>query len=213
MYESGTSRDAIKAAMLTAAAGLLTTLITLLVGWLQERGSASRRLKATEEALKRVQFWEAWHRMRTVIAPGESQGTNDIVASELSLLMQSLKSGESVETEVVHRRREEEHDYAVSRFGRFRRWFLLYKPLRWFAWIPRFYFYMWVLGACGTFIAGLVFLAMAIARQDTLELRGQSFGMSAGYALAAVFFRWLAVVVDRPRLSLKPRLDSVSTLK
>jgi hypothetical protein len=131
--------DPFDAALLNAAAGVFTTLLTLMVGWLHERGADSRRLSARDEALKRVQFLEAWYRTRIAVAPHEAEESQTLILSELDSAMESVRA---LEIPVATPALKIERDNALARMGRFRRWFLLYKPSRDFVWFPRSFFYV-----------------------------------------------------------------------
>lgn len=194
MPDQNTADASVYAALLTAAAGLVTTSLTLIVGWLQTRNAESRRLKEIDEAVKHVQFLEEWHRTRLAVAPNESEGSRSVVLAELDAAMERVKA---LQSPVVNSESAVERETYLAKLSWYRRWFLLYLPSRPLAWLPRVFFYLsflppwsWLLGErmthqqFGFFFAG--------------PLDAVSWSSLFGMELIVLFFaRWLAVSADQ----------------
>jgi hypothetical protein len=192
------------AAMLAAAAGVVTTSLTLLVGWLQTRNAASRRLKEIEEAHKRVSFLEEWHRTRLAVAPNESEESRSLVLAELDAAMERVKN---LQSSTASSPAAIEREAYVARLSWYRRWFLLYMPGRPLAWLPRVFFYLsflppwgwlqgerWTYKTYGFWFPGL-FDAISWCSLLGIEL------------LVLWFARWLAISAEKkPFVSGHPAL-------
>ncbi len=184
--------SSIYAALLTATAGVFTTLLTLVVGWLQGKGATARRTNARDEALKQVQFLQAWYRTRATVAPNETEEIRSIVLRELDAAMQSVRA---LEVPTVASAASIERDKAVAKLGSFRRWFLLYRPVRLLAWLPRLFFYISVVFTtylvCGYGYAAYVWSRRSIP---------QDYPYVISILLATCLFaRWFAIFSDKGR--------------
>jgi len=87
MPEPVPHQESVYAALLTAAAGVFTTTLTLLVGWLHDRGADARRASATKQLLDRVQLLGAWYLTRTWVSPEDVESSRALVKQELDLAL------------------------------------------------------------------------------------------------------------------------------
>jgi len=188
MFEApASSESSIYPALLTAAAAVFTSLLTQLIGWLQTKSADSRRAKTIEEAVKRVQFLEGWYRTRLAVAPNELEAVRSIVQHELDAAMERIKT---LEIPAVTPAWLGERNARIAKLSWFRRWFLLYKPVRLLAWLPRLYFY---LSAAFATLYAVGLAVIPLANVDWLRLF-----VNSSIFLATVFSaRWFAVFVDR----------------
>lgn len=136
-------QESVYAALLNAAAGVFTTTLTLLVGWLHDRGADARRASATKQLLDRVQLLGAWYLTRTWVSPEDVESSRALVKQELDLAMEAVKR---LRVSAVEPGSAARSNQAAAKYSWFRRWFLLYMPSTFFAWLPRlfFYFCLWM---------------------------------------------------------------------
>jgi len=86
-----------------------------------------------------VQFLEGWYRTRLAVAPNELEAVRSLVQHELDAATERIKA---LEIPVVTPAWLVERNAGIAKLSWFRRWFLLYKPVRLLAWLPRLYFYL-----------------------------------------------------------------------
>ena len=139
MAEPPASADSLYAALLTAAAGVFTTALTLAVGWLHDRGTDSRRTSAVKEAAERVHLLEAWYRTRVMVAPEDVEKTRTLILAELDSAMESVRE---LETAIGNPTLTAQRQRRLAHLPWIRRWLLLYQPLHPLAWLPRLFFYI-----------------------------------------------------------------------
>lgn len=193
MPEPVPHQESVYAALLTAAAGVLTTALTLLVGWLHDRGADARRTSATKQLLDRVQLLQAWYFTRTWVSPDDVESCRSVVKQELDLAMEAVKrlGIPAVEPGVAARSTQ-----AAAKYNWFRRWFLLYKPSTFFAWLPRlfFYFCLWMLALEVSDLFTLVMFYPRLILKDALRRNMTSLAILFITFLGA---RWFAIWVDK----------------
>lgn len=177
--------------LMEAVVGLVCMMLTGIATWVKDLNSHGRRLRTLDEATKRVAFWDAWSKSLAAI---DSQQNPQTLAEKVKL--EVIAAAESVERAfhslAMEQAKEvsarQTHERTLSTISQLRRWFLLYKPVRWFAWIPRVFFYIYALEA--------PLLPFVAERQKDFAAR---LFMFLGLSLFAAFFRWLSVRVDKPR--------------
>jgi hypothetical protein len=183
----------IYAALLTAAAGVFTTLVTLLVGWAQRKGSESRRLSAIEEAGKRVEFLEAWYRTRVAVTPDDLEESRGLVLRELDAAMRCVKM---YDVPVAKPMSAEERKKYVASLSWFRRWFLLYRPAKALTIPARVLFQLvcvWEILTCFAIVSG----AYDNPRNYTSGYIKDLLYSVTVWTAVALLMRFFAVFVDR----------------
>ncbi len=195
MSEPAASSDSLRAALLTAAAGVLTTLITLLVGWLHTRSADSRRTSAIEEAGKRVQFLEAWYRTRMAVVPDELEESRRLVLQQLDAVMDHVQA---TETLVGKAGASEEWSAHVSKLSWVRRWLLFYRPVRPLAWLPRAFFYLSAVYLTYGCLATIDVILTDYRWPALLRVNLINYSRFLAIVLATTLLvRWFAVFVDK----------------
>ncbi len=128
--------------------GLVGTLVTVIATWAKDLNSSAHRIRTLDEATKRAVFWDTWSKALAAADPEASLATlTSKVKTEV------LAAAESVEKAfhvlAVQQASEahaiQEHQRSRDSIPRLRRWLLLYKPPRARAWIPRIFFYIYLL--------------------------------------------------------------------
>jgi hypothetical protein len=144
MPDAGSSKELITA-MVGAGGALASTLITAVVGWLKDRGEVARRLSRLDDAGKRVAFLRTWAEARDELAPADAERTRNQVILQLDSIMDEFRTV-SAQHAASPALAASEKRKAV---GWFRKALLLYKPIRWRAWVPRIFFYLMVAETIG----------------------------------------------------------------
>jgi hypothetical protein len=193
MPEPVPHQESVYAALLTAAAGVFTTTLTLLVGWLHDRGADARRASATKQLLDRVQLLGAWYLTRTWVSPEDVESSRALVKQELDLAMQAVKRLRISAGEPGVAARSNQ---AVAKYSWFRRWFLLYMPSTFFAWLPRlfFYFCLWMV------VSELYSLFTAVLFGPWVVLKEMFRTYMTNLVVFFILFlgaRWFALWVDK----------------
>jgi hypothetical protein len=180
---------------LTLACGLVGTLVAVTATWAKDLGASAQRIRILDEATKRALFWDTWSK---ALANADPEANAADLRSKVKI--EIAAAAQSVE-EVYHKpaTRQPSAHVAVSQYqehrsslSRIRRWFLLYKPPRWRAWVPRLFFYIYVLEASLAPFAPFVRRGGYMGFPDRLV-------MFLGSVLAALVFRWLSIWAERPR--------------
>jgi hypothetical protein len=183
--------DKTLAVVVPSVIGLAGTLLTVAVAWAKDLNSSAKRIRIIDEATKRVQFWDTW--LKAV----DGIGYEEIGLAKEKARGQVLAVSEAVEIAF--------HNIAAAKTGaeiyfelkrqslsHVRRWFLLYKPARARAWIPRVLFYIYIILAIFLFVE-LAFLNARFPKTLVVV----SF-------LIAIFFRYLSLTLEQPKLA-EPR--------
>jgi hypothetical protein len=193
MPEPVPHQESVYAALLTAAAGVFTTALTLLVGWLHDKGADARRTSATKQLLDRVQLLQAWYFTRTWVSPDDVESCRSVVKQELDLAMEAVKrlGIPAVEPGVAA-----QSNQAATKYNWFRRWFLLYKPSAFFAWLPRlfFYFCLWMVALEVSDLFSVVMFHPRFFLKDALLRHMTSLAV---FFITFLGARWFAVWVDK----------------
>lgn len=175
--------------MVVGAFGLVGTLASLCVSWLRDRDAVSQRSKQLEEATKRIQFWDQWLKLSTTVDDAALDLARKRVQQELATLCQIL-GGESAS---FHQEISQQQS-KVSAFQEklhklsfLRHTLLLYRPARQLAWVPRIFFFFFILEA--------IFIPF-MSPSDTFSDR---FAGVFGCAILVLIFWLLARWAERPR--------------
>jgi uncharacterized membrane protein len=170
--------------------GAIITFIGSLVGiWFKDRNLDQRHVQYLDKASKFLAFWEQHHKLQQLItADSDSEGRAKLqgkldAAAEFVDISVSLRR---------HRAPEERTQLQPQSW--LRRWLLLYKPVQWWAWLPRVYFYYFalVLLLCPILIISSAFES---------DVAGLGFGFG-GLVLGgpvALVFRMLSRMIEGPR--------------
>jgi hypothetical protein len=173
-------------ALATVAIGLVGTLVSLSAAWAKDLNATAQRIRVLEDAMKRAQFWDTWSKALATVDP--EANTADLKAQ---LKAEILASAEPVQ-QLFHKTPANTPSLAGladylsfrSSLSRFRRWLLLYKPPRGRAWVPRIFFYYYL---------------MTIPLRPFLSSHSMVF--SVIYSLVmALFFRWLSAWAEKPHV-------------
>ena len=170
--------------------GLVGTLVTALATWARDLNSTAQRIRTLDEATKRAAFWDTWYKAMSAADP-------QLNASELASKVRTeiAAAAESVEKAfcvlAVQRASEaqqaSQHQRAQHSVSRVRRWLLLYKPPRARAWIPRLFFYL--------YLVYTPFFPFIGPRKEPSEA---AVGVLGG-VLMIIIFRALAYWAEKPR--------------
>lgn len=171
-------------ALATVAIGLIGTLVSLSAAWAKDLNATAQRIRVLEDAMKRAQFWDTWSKALATVDP--EANTADLKAQ---LKAEILAAAEPVQ--LLFRKPPENAPRLAglaeflsfrSSLSRFRRWLLLYKPPRGRAWVPRIFFYYYV---------------MTIPLRPFLSSHSMVFSVIYSLVLA-LFFRWLSAWAEKP---------------
>jgi|GEM_PF-6131587 len=176
-----------KRAMIAGAFGIAGTLIPIFISWTRERDAVSQRSKQLDEAIRRVQFWDQWLKLSSVIGDTEGEAARLRVQHELEMLCQLLSGASAqIHTEQAALKTFTNAFQAKLRsISGFRRFLLLYKPARAVAWIPRIFFFFFI------FVI-LVGSTQPPYNKDTVAGVG-------GLLFLAVIFWFLSRSIEKPR--------------
>jgi hypothetical protein len=173
-------------ALATLAIGLIGTLVSLSAAWAKDLNATAQRMRVLEDATKRALFWDTWSKALATVDP--EANTADLRAQ--------LKAEILAAAEPVHQlfRKPPANAPRVtslagylsfrSSLSRFRRWLLLYKPPRGRAWVPRIFFYYYL---------------MTIPLRPFLSRHSMVFSVVYSLVLA-LFFRWLSAWAEKPHV-------------
>jgi hypothetical protein len=178
-----------KRALMAGCFAIAGTLIPILTSWTKDRDTATQRSKQLDEATKRIQFWDQWLKLSTSIGDAEGAAARQRVQHELDMLCQLL-AGASAQLHIeqaVVQNRTTIFQAKLNSLSFPRRVLLLYAPARSIAWLPRiFYFFFLVLAIADPF------LAKGSSAQDI------AFGVF-GFLVIASVFGFLSHLIERPR--------------
>lgn len=170
--------------------GLVGTLMTAIATWAKDLNSQGRRIRTLDEATKRVSFWDTWSKALAAADSGQNQAIlGSKVKTEVLAAAGSVEKAfhalalEQASEAQAHQKQEQDR----GSVNRLRRWFLLYKPARRWAWVPRCFFYIYVIEA-----------PLVPFLPEPQDLPSRVF-MSFSVILAAIFFRWLSIRVEKVR--------------
>lgn len=189
-------KDGLIVSVVGSAIGLLGTLVTVAVTLAKDLGASAQRVRTLDEATKRATFWDTWSKALAAVDPEASPA-----ALRSKVKVEVLAAAESVEKafDVLAAQRASdgqalrEHQRSQGSTSWFRRWFLLYKPPRARAWIPRVFFYLYVMD--------IVYLPFVLPHPPGSTNHADVLGLVLGCVIAAVFFRWLSIRLERPRVA------------
>lgn len=172
-----------------AIAGLLPTILTAVVSWLNNRSLQARRTQALALAEQRISFLQDWVKAQEgLTTPPQLDDMKDSVSDELSALRTQL-----ADIMEDHRRTA---DPAAERLA-LEKIFLMYAPRSAGAWVFHTLFYM------SLAVTGIFVLLTATRSLDPLDTAIACLDLPG--LIAAVVFRQLAVEADkRVQDQLKP---------
>ncbi len=162
--------------VLGPALGLVSALIASVGSMLKDRSRSTQRMRRYEEAERQLAILQKWFEVQQVVSPVEQ--------------LQEVKRQVGIESTRIYSelRRFEERTPAPRTSAGFkrpeskiRRMFLLYKPLRARAWIPRVIFYSY-----------LPTPILALASRDATEIVGS---LVLSIAFASLFW-WMSVLLE-----------------
>jgi hypothetical protein len=130
------------------AIGLVGTLVTVIATWAKDLNASAQRIRTLDEATKRAAFWDTWSKAMAAADPEANQATftfkvkNEVLAAADSVekAFHVLAVQQATDANVLR-----EHEHSLDSISRVRRWLLLYRPPRVRAWIPRTFFYFYVI--------------------------------------------------------------------
>jgi len=168
--------------------GLVGTLVTVIATWAKDLNASAHRIRTLDEATKRAAFWDTWSKALAAADPEASSA-----ALTFKVRTEVLAAAESVEKafhalalqQASEARALQERQRSRDSVSRFRRWFLLYKPPRARAWIPRTFFYLYV-----------VYTPIFPFMDDSTE----AWAAVGGGLVLVMLFRWLSIWAERPRV-------------
>jgi hypothetical protein len=140
-------------------------------------------LDAIDEATKKTQLIESWYRTRLSLAPDQAGAAKSALLRELDSALESVRD---LAPPVVSPSSVLEQS-RIAHLGKLRRWFLLYRPSRRRAWVPRAFFYTFALYPVALFAA---FLSDPVGLQKD-EWMGIAYLLIGDVALS-LLFRWFA---------------------
>lgn len=185
----------VKPETLLGGGGLIGAVVSLagFVGpWLRARSSEQKRLQLLDQAAKQVSFWELWLRAQQLAQPSDRfEAIKSIVQRELDAASQTvLKATTQVPSAASAAAMLAP---AGARPSGIRRWLLLYRPPRAWAWIPRVFFYMYAFY--------FVFLPLSWIFPGFLSRGNASSEVSLWITslFLMLFFRYLSVRSERPK--------------
>ncbi|WP_263377053.1 hypothetical protein [Granulicella aggregans] len=115
------------AAVVTAGATFVGTVIALLFAWFKERGESTKRSQVIREATDRVLFWKAWQELRIATANDDD--------------LDSIRAKVREELDLVRAGFEQRIHIPSRPNSLMRRLLLLYKPYNEQVWLLRAAFY------------------------------------------------------------------------
>ncbi|HEY4358979.1 MAG TPA: hypothetical protein VGN16_24750 [Acidobacteriaceae bacterium] len=197
---------------------LFTSLVTvacslspLVVGWFKDRDTAAKRSRLVDDANKQVLFWKNWYEAITSVNPdcdvAERRKRAEQNIHNASVLVESSSQTDASIQTTLHKLRT----FEIKRVGLsgIRKVFLLYKPARPLAWIPRVFF--WVYLMCT-----VLFLSMAISvyrgdttRSDHVTDLIAVFVVLAICSVILFVLRQVSVYLERPRKLADVEADGV----
>lgn len=196
-----TAAHDIRPILLAGCFGLAGTLIPIFISWSKERDVVSQRSRQLDEAIRRVQFWDQWLKLSTVIGDPADDIARQRVQHELEMLCQLLggASAQLHSEQVVLQDSTTAFQTKLKNMSFIRRLLLLYKPARNIAWIPRVFFF---------FFIAMASLVSLVAFEKTSNLYVAIFML-----LIASLFRWLSLWIERPRKETSNVRQSVAQLR
>jgi hypothetical protein len=179
-----------KRALMAGCFAIAGTLIPIITSWTKDRDTATQRSKQLDEATKRVQFWDQWLKLSTTIGDAEGAAARQRVQHELDMLCQLL-AGASAQLHIeqaVVQNRTTIFETKLKGLSLPRRLLLLYAPARGIAWLPRiFYFFFLVLA-----------IVDPLLTEDGSSAQDTAFGVF-GFLVIASVFGFLSHLIERPR--------------
>jgi hypothetical protein len=167
-------------ALATVALGLIGTLLSVSAAWAKDLNATAKRLRVLEDAMKRAQFWDTWSKALATVDP--ESNTEDLRARVKAEILAAADSVQVAFRKPPAKVSPGTPPAQVSSLSRFRRWFLLYKPSRPRAWVPRIFFYYYVL---------------SIPIRPMVTTHTVLFAVVYNL-IVAFFFRWLSIWADKP---------------
>ena len=193
-------RPDVTTALISGALALTGTLISFAVSWAKDFSASAQQTKALEEATKRATFWEAWLKAQ-VAAADPSDNSAEL---KHRVRVELCAAADLIERVCRERATASAVFPLPAAFGQqvaplpassarapipwYRRWLLLYKPVRAVAWLPRIFFY-----AC---VAEMIFILFSLL--DPSERQDWQYAVIAFVFLIAIF-RGLSVWAEKPR--------------
>ncbi len=182
----------IRPILLAGCFGLAGTLIPIFISWSKERDVVSQRSRQLDEAIRRVQFWDQWLKLSTVIGDPAEDIARQRVQHELEMLCQLLggASAQLHSEQVVLKDNTTAYQSKLQNVSFVRRLLLLYRPARNIAWIPRVFFFFFIL---------VTIVGVLVAFSSTPAQRAADLYFATFLLIIAWMFRWLSLWIEKPR--------------
>jgi hypothetical protein len=169
----------------SGAIAVSSTLLTIGISWLRDRGANQQRAKLLEEVTKSIAFWELWLKAQQLAR------TTDELAEVRQTAQRELDyASQQIVGLRVQGFQAESTDIFRLPSSRLRRLLLLYRPRGGVGWVPRILFYSFVIYFWAFVIAMDVRVGVPFTASEVAILLILFVGISA-------VFRSLTVWLDR----------------
>lgn len=188
--------------------GLVPVLLTLGVEWLEKRGQTARTNSILEQVNNRVAFLTAWYGLQKEVSnDAQLDNVKVVVGNELDDVYE-LFMDVVLDPDKETKQRQE----AIARYrktGKFRKFFLLYRPYNTRGWFFQTLYYMFVLPLVAV-VAYMVY--MLIQYNDPLRGIPQENLVIAGLVfIMTIVFHWMGRVAARDMEGRMAKLEQKTT--